>query len=225
MLCFSLLVLASGAVVRTDANAESVMEDSADSVAEEDTEIQEMLEKVKAMVQDPAKLQELGRSIKAVMADPDFQADVHAAYSPQGQVSFAEVAAWGPDVVDSLEAAAKVRIAEEVEELELALHEQLKEEVEDPEVRAELEQKAKVQLAAEVEELEAALEQKIDEEASGESSFLEGAEQAAQVLPLLAQLLPEAAGHAAPAPPSRTVLMQQALVQSISDMLVKDELK
>ena len=29
----------------------------------------------------------------------------------------------------------------------------------------------------------------------------------------------------APAPPSRTVLMQQALVQSISDMLVKDELK
>merc|ERR1719159_293677 len=111
------------------------------------------------MVQDPAKLQELGRSIKAVMADPDFQADVHAAYSPQGQVSFAEVAAWGPDVVDSLEAAAKVRIAEEVEELELALHEQLKEEVEDPEVRAELEQKARVQLA---------------------------------------QLLPEAAGHAAP---------------------------
>ena len=42
MLCFSLLVLASGAVVRTDANAESVVEDSADSVAQEDTEIQEL---------------------------------------------------------------------------------------------------------------------------------------------------------------------------------------
>merc|ERR1719352_555528 len=148
MLCFSLLMLAFGAVVRTDAKAESVMEEPLESVALEDTEIQQMLAKVKAMLEDPVKAQELGQSIKAVMGDPTFRADVHAAYtSPQGQVSFAEVAAWGPDVVDSLEAAAKVRIAEEVEELELAVHEQLKEEVEDPEVRAELEQKAKVRIA------------------------------------------------------------------------------